>query len=100
MIHHIHSAPALVTNIFKLTKLTHKPQGSLRLGISLDCTLAYLDILFDEEELGENSVFRPLGPIGQARLPLVFRLAGLGTYFSPWFLDTNDTLLQVSWLAS
>ena len=39
-------------------------------------------------------MFRPLGPIGQARLPLVFRLAGLGTFFCPWFLDTNDTLLQ------
>lgn len=67
-------------------------RNSLRIGISPDATLAYIDFLYDTESLDEQ--FKPLCPIGQAKLPVAFKLAGLGTYFSPWHLDTNDFILQ------
>src|SRR5690606_34317872 len=54
-------------------------------------TLAYLDILFEE---GYESPNCPKNFIGQPRLPLAFRVAGTGTYFTPYFLDTSDVLLQ------
>ncbi|RYG63176.1 hypothetical protein EON64_16450, partial [archaeon] len=67
-------------------------RNSMRIGISPDATLAYMDMLYDEDS--HASVCKPLCPIGQARLPGAFRLAGLGSYFSPYYLDTNDLLLQ------
>ena len=33
-------------------------------------------------------------PIGQVKLPASFKLAGLGTYSSPYYIDTNDLILQ------
>lgn len=37
---------------------------------------------------------KPLCPVGQAKLPAAFKLAGMGTYFSPFHVDTNDMILQ------
>ena len=67
-------------------------QNSLRIGISPDSTLAYIDILYDEESFHRR--VKPLCPIGQVRLPASFKVAGLGTYFSPYYIDTNDLILQ------
>jgi hypothetical protein len=67
-------------------------QNSLRIGISPDSTLAYIDFLFDEEYFRTRT--RPLCPVGQVKLPATFKVAGLGTYFSPYFIDTNDLILQ------
>ena len=64
--------------------------SSLRVGVSPDCTLAYIDFLCDDPE----SCFRPLGAVGQPELPIAFRFYGTGSYTTPWQLDTNDTLLQ------
>ena len=69
-----------------------KELNSIRVGVSPDNTLAYLDFLYDKDLFGSECA--PLGPIGQPRLPISFRLAGHGTYFDPWFVDTNDILLQ------
>jgi hypothetical protein len=69
-----------------------KDCASIRVGVSPDCTLAYIDILFDE--LLFDTMYSPLIKVGQPKLPAAFKLAGLGTYFSPYFLDTNDILLQ------
>jgi hypothetical protein len=63
----------------------------LRVGISPDLTVAYLDFIFED---GVGSIHRPLNKIGQPRFPLALRICGLGTYFSPWYIDTNDILLQ------
>jgi hypothetical protein len=54
-------------------------------------TLAYIDFLFKDDP---EYIYRPLLIPGQPRLPLHIRLAGLGTYFSPWYVDTNDKLIQ------
>ena len=67
-------------------------RSSLRLGISPDYTLAYIDFLFNEEAF--EAVWKPLCPLGQPKLPAAFRFAGLGSYFTPWTIDTNDMLLQ------
>lgn len=67
-------------------------QNSLRIGISPDYTLAYVDFLFDEEHF--RSRVKPLCPVGQVKLPATFKVAGLGTYCSPYFIDTNDLILQ------
>jgi hypothetical protein len=37
---------------------------------------------------------KPLCPLGQTKLPAAFRFAGLGTYYSPFYIDTNDLILQ------
>jgi hypothetical protein len=68
-------------------------RSSLRVGISPCATLAYMDILFDEESYGDRML--PLGTLGQMKLPACFKLAGLGTYSTPYYVDTNDLLLQV-----
>lgn len=68
-------------------------RNCIRLGISPDNTLAYFDFLFDEEEETDET-FQPLIKPGQPKLPASFRFAGLGSYFSPYFIDTNDLLLQ------
>lgn len=65
--------------------------NSIRVGMSPDLTMAYLDILFDEVT---TSPYYPLCSVGQPKFPLSFRFCGLGTYFSPWHLDTNDVLLH------
>ncbi|KAJ1393457.1 hypothetical protein B484DRAFT_439334, partial [Ochromonadaceae sp. CCMP2298] len=69
-----------------------KECSSLRVGISPCATLAYMDILFDEESYGDRML--PLGTLGQMKLPACFKLAGLGTYSTPYYVDTNDLLLQ------
>eukprot|EP01032_Pedospumella_encystans_P009033 gene9033-10667_t len=67
-------------------------QNSLRIGISPDFTLAYVDFLFDEDYFQNRT--KPLCATGQVKLPVSFKIAGLGTYFSPYLIDTNDLLLQ------
>ena len=67
-------------------------RASLRLGVSPDLSLAYIDILYFDEI--PNQPTRPLCDIGQPKLPIAFKFAGLGSYFTPWQLDTNDILLQ------
>ena len=67
-------------------------KNSLRIGISPDATLAYIDILFNEEEY--SPAMKPINPVGQPKLPAAFKLAGLGTYWSPFYVDTNDMILQ------
>ena len=67
-------------------------RNSLRIGISPDATLAYIDFLFNEEEYSQT--MKPLSPVGQAKLPAAFKLAGLGTYMSPFYVDTNDMIFQ------
>jgi hypothetical protein len=69
-----------------------KLRNSLRIGISPDATLAYLDFLFDEETFAKSK--KPLCPLGQTKLPAAFRFAGLGTYYSPYYIDTNDLIFQ------
>jgi hypothetical protein len=76
---------------FFKSKLDGDPISQLRIGISPDLTVAYLDFVFDD---GVRSIHRPLNKIGQPRFPLALRICGLGTYFSPWYLDTNDILMQ------
>lgn len=44
--------------------------------------------------------FPPPGPLGQPKLPIFIRFCGMGTYFSPWYLDSNDLLLQAIPLSS
>jgi hypothetical protein len=63
----------------------------MRVTISVDLTLAYIDLLFDE---GPSSPCRPLIAPGQPRLPVSVRFAGTGSYFSPWHVDTNDVIIQ------
>jgi hypothetical protein len=41
-----------------------------------------------------KNIPRSLRVIGQPRLPICLRFGGLGTYFSPWYIDTNDVLMQ------
>lgn len=77
---------------FFKSKIQRGRKDSIRIGISPDFTLAYLDILFDEEVV--EKIYKPLCPIGQSRLPVALRFAGLGTFFSPFFVDTNDLILQ------
>ncbi|KAJ1412438.1 hypothetical protein B484DRAFT_435359, partial [Ochromonadaceae sp. CCMP2298] len=72
--------------------MQRKARNSIRIGISPDATLVYLDVLFDEEHFRPRT--RPLCPVGQVRLPASFKLAGLGTYCTPYYVDTNDLLLQ------
>lgn len=62
----------------------------MRVGVSRDYSLAYIDILCDDP----TSVYRPLGMMGQPELPIAFKISGLGSYFCPWQIDTNDVLLQ------
>ena len=65
----------------------------VRLGISPDCCLAYIDFLYNSNRVEPAAA--PLCKPGQPKLPIAFRFAGIGTYFTPWVLDTNDFLLQV-----
>jgi hypothetical protein len=69
-----------------------RARNSLRIGISPDCTLAYIDFLFDEEVYTRS--MKPLCPLGQTKLPASFRFAGLGSYFCPFYVDTNDLIFQ------
>ena len=84
--------------------LQRKHKSSIRVGISPCFTLASVDFLYEYEDApttdGEgdyaatNALCRPLTPIGQSKLPTVFRFAGIGTYFTPFSVDTNDMLIQ------
>jgi hypothetical protein len=65
--------------------------NSIRAGVSPDLTVAYVDILFEE---GTESPERPLNHIGQPHFPITLRICGLGTYFCPWYVDTNDVLMH------
>jgi hypothetical protein len=78
---------------FRLASQRRK-RSSLRVGISPCWTLAYIDFLYDEEEFGFMGPYSPLCTVGQVKLPAVFRVAGMGTFSTPWTLDTNDLLLQ------
>jgi hypothetical protein len=107
-------------------------QCSLRLSVSPDLTVAYVDILVDidhhqkaaiasqqattDKQPTSTSSRAPVkrmgskhditpdfplpGPLGQPKLPIFIRFCGMGTYFSPWHLDTNDLLLQAIPLAN
>lgn len=66
------------------------PHTSLRVGVSPDLTLACMDVVHHES----RAVPRLVGRVGQPRLPNCFRFSGLGTYFFPWYIDTNDVLMQ------
>lgn len=70
----------------------YRGRHAIRIGISKDNCLAYLDFLCYEENLVHP--MKPLVEVGQVRLPLAFRFSGLGSYCTPWLLDTNDHLLQ------
>jgi hypothetical protein len=72
--------------------IQRRQRNSLRVGVSPDSTLAYLDILFDETHFTTSC--KPLCPLGQTKLPASFKFAGLGTYSTPYYIDTNDLLLQ------
>lgn len=72
-------------------KKQRREKQSIRVSISPDMTLAYIDFLFKDDP---ECIYKPLIMPGQPRLPLHIRLAGLGTYFSPWHVDTNDKLIQ------
>ena len=84
--------------------LQRKQRNSVRVGISPCYTLASIDFLYEYEDAPKtdeqngitamNALCRPLAPIGQSKLPAVFRLAGFGTFFTPFGVDTNDILLQ------
>lgn len=109
-------------------------QCSLRVSVSPDLTVAYIDFLVDIEfhqkcvklsrvssgsgsgnskptsptvsptSSSPSNSFRSTavsswdvpspGAFGQPKLPICIRFSGMGTYFSPWHLDTNDILLQ------
>jgi hypothetical protein len=66
-------------------------KDSIRVAVSPDYTLAYIDILF--ADVGDDD-FLPLVGTGQPKLPASFKFAGHGTYQYPFFVDTNDLLLQ------
>lgn len=66
--------------------------NSIKVGVSPDATLAYIDILFDDIEFSTKA--KPLCNIEQVKLPAAFKVAGLGTYSTPFYMDTNDMLLQ------
>lgn len=72
--------------------IQRQARNALRIGISPDATLAYIDFLYDEEKSQRR--MKPLCPQGQVRLPASFKLAGLGTYCTPFYVDTNDLILQ------
>lgn len=92
-------------------------QDSVRIGVSGDCALAFIDILHPPEEaipassskaafaagIGSRGIERPLGPAGAAaavppqgglRTPLALLLAGDGTLSSPCYLDPNDIAVR------
>lgn len=77
-------------NIF-VSEVPRSLLNSLRVGISPDMSMAYIDVLYDESL---NAPHSPLTSIGQPKFPIAFRLCGLGTYWSPWHLDTNDVVLH------
>lgn len=74
------------------SKRQRRQKNSLRVSISMDMTLVYVDFLCDESVV--EQAFRPLVTPGQPKLPLAVRFAGTGTYFTPWHIDTNDVLIQ------
>lgn len=64
---------------------------SIRVSISIDFTLVYIDFLIDANP---KELLKPLSLSGQPKFPLYIRFSGTGTYFTPWHLDTNDSLVQ------
>lgn len=62
--------------------------NSVKLGYSADLSLAYLEILYKEN----NFVSSP--EVGKPRLPMVLLLSGCGTYESPYYLDAADLLVR------
>jgi hypothetical protein len=67
-------------------------RNNIRIGISPDCSLAYLDFLCDKKETIPKRV--PLCPIGQPALPVAVIFSGIGSFISPYTLDSNDVLVQ------
>lgn len=84
------SAIALYQHEFFRSQSQRDSYCSLRAAVSPDGSLAYIDFLCDKAD----SPCRPMGPLGQPNLPLSLRFSGLGSYFLPWMLDTNDIILQ------
>lgn len=67
-------------------------KNSIRIGISPDCSLAYIDILCDRKETKPSRL--PLCPIGQPALPVAVVFSGLGSFRAPYSVDSNDVLVQ------
>lgn len=74
------------------SKSQRAKRDSIRIGISVDFTLAYVDFLLKDEKF--DPIYRPMSPVGQPKLPLFIRAAGTGSYFDPWHIDTNDRVVQ------
>ena len=62
----------------------------LRVNISPDLTVATLDFIHTEIK----SIPLSIPCVGQPKLPICLKFCGFGTYFSPWYIDTNDVMLQ------
>lgn len=91
-------------------------QDSIRIGVSGDCALAFIDLLHPPDDAsgamntgtaksasgsGSRAIERPLSSTGGAtpargglRTPLALLLAGDGTLSSPCFLDPNDIAVR------
>ena len=67
-------------------------RNSIRIGISPDCSLAYIDFLCDQKETKPSRL--PLCPIGQPALPVAVVFSGLGSFRAPYSIDSNDVLVQ------
>lgn len=65
--------------------------NTVKLGYSPDYTLAYIEILYKENDVTQNDL---ACPIGKPRLPMVLLLSGCGTYNNPYFLDPTDLLVR------
>ena len=125
----------LLLSIFATVKnpFFQSNKSSLRLSISPDLTVAYVDFLIDidfyeRSVTSSKSVMGKLtprgltkgspatlrraspnqdistmlptpGPLSQPKLPIFIRFCGMGTYICPWYLDSNDILLQAIPLA-
>ncbi|KAI9919491.1 hypothetical protein PsorP6_017622 [Peronosclerospora sorghi] len=63
----------------------------VKFGYYADYFLVYLEILYEESS---QSVCVPTTKIGKPSLPLVLLFAGCGNYFSPFYLDPNELLVQ------
>lgn len=77
---------------FFLSSKCRMLMNSLRCSVTSDLAVGFIDIVLYDE--APSSPYLPLLEIGQPRLPLVLRLTGLGTYLSPYYLDSMDVLTQ------
>jgi hypothetical protein len=63
----------------------------LRLNISDDCTMFWLDVLYRETTPAPTQMYRS---VGAPRLPMLLCLSGDGTSRDPLHLDLNDVLIN------